>query len=116
MPIDPSIVLGVKPPRFEQDDPISMFGKVLGAKSALAQSDLQQLQMQQARQGIADEQALRSAYQQSGGDRVKLRELLTTGGQYKALRDLDKFEIDQKKAAAAIGKDESAAAKISMTC
>jgi hypothetical protein len=59
MPIDPSIILGIKTPRIEQTDPLDSYAKVLGLKSAIAQGGMQDLQMQQARQGMESDQRIR---------------------------------------------------------
>ena len=52
---------------------------------------------QQAQQGMADEQAVRSAYQQSGGDQNKLMQILQNGGQFKAGQALQKQMLDSQK-------------------
>lgn len=104
MAIDPSIILGVKPLQLPQNDPLETFGKSLSLKALMGQNDLQGLQMQQARQGIDDDTAVRDAYRQSGGDSATLRKLLTGGGQFKAIQALDKFELEKREKEGSIGK------------
>jgi hypothetical protein len=113
MPIDPSIILGVKPVnlQFQQPDPIEQYGKVASLQALLGQGQLQGMQIDQAKQGMADDASYRTAYQQSGGDSARLRALLQGSGNYKALQALDKTELENKKTQAGIAKDTSAANK-----
>lgn len=59
--------------------------------------EMNQLEMAAKRQAVADEQSLRSAYQQSGGDQNKLMQLLTQTGQYKAAQGVQKSMLDTQK-------------------
>jgi hypothetical protein len=104
MPIDPSIVLGVRPVQIPQADPIEQFSKSMALKGLLNQNQIQN-------QAITDDQATRDAYQQAGGDNARLRSLLVQGGQYKGVQALDKFDLDQRAKSAEIGKNEAAAKK-----
>jgi hypothetical protein len=103
MGIDPRIILAAQGPQIEQTDPLARYGKILGIKNALGQGDLQGLQLQSAQQGMADEQAMRQAYQESGGDSARLRALLTERGQYKGVQALDKFDLERRDKEANIG-------------
>ena len=87
------------------------YGRMLGIQNAMQQGELHGLQTNAARRGIADEDALRSAYQQAGGDSARLRVLLQQGGQHKALEALNKSDLEQRAKEAGIGKDTAAAAK-----
>lgn len=62
-----------------------------------------------SRQSAADDTAVRTAYQQGGGDTNKIRQLLGSSGQYKALQAFDKnqIEVDDKKSS--IRKNTTAA-------
>lgn len=55
------------------------------------------LEMAAKRQAVADDAAIRSAYQQSGGDQNKLMQILQQGGNYKAAQGLQKSMLDTKK-------------------
>lgn len=103
MPIDPNIVLGIKNQPIIAQDPLEQYGKGLALKGLMGQQELQGLQMQQARQGVDDENAVRDAYRNAGGDNARLRALLQGGGQYKAIQALDKFELDKREKEAGIG-------------
>jgi hypothetical protein len=109
MPIDPSIIMGIKPASFVTPDPIEQYSKGLALKGLLGQQELQGLQTQQAKLGLADEAATRDAYKASGGDNDRLRALLQGGGQYKALQTLDKLMLDAEAKRAAIDKDRAQA-------
>lgn len=109
MAADSSIYSLIKP--VQQQDSLAQYGDALKIKALMGQGDLQALQMKQAQQGLDDEQAIRSAYQQSGGDPVKLRSLLQGGGQYKSLQTLDKLDLENQAKRATIGKDNAAASK-----
>lgn len=99
MTIDPSIIAGLRQVQIQQPDPLEQYGKALTLKGLLGQQELQGLQTQQARQGVEDDAATRSAYQNAGGDNARLRSLLQSSGQYKAIQALDKFnlETDEKR-------------------
>jgi hypothetical protein len=56
-----------------------------------------QLKMAAARQTAADDRAMRSAYQQSGGDQNKLMQALQAGGNYKAAQALQTQLLGQQK-------------------
>jgi len=103
MAVDPSIILGIK--QFQAPDPIEQYTRGIGLQQLLGQQDVQQMQMQQARQSLDDENATRDAYRQSGGDSARLRALLTERGQYKPLQALDKMELDRREKESTIGKN-----------
>jgi hypothetical protein len=72
-----------------------------GNKLALA---FKRMQQQQAEQGMADDQAMRSAYSTSGGDQGKYRNALVNAGNYKAVQALDATALTNRKTNADIGK------------
>lgn len=112
MGIDASVIAGLRAPQIQQaPDPFDQYGKSLALRGLMQKGELQGMQMDEARRGLADEEALRSAYRQSGGDSAQLRALLQQGGQYKQIQALDKFDLERRGKEATIGKDESAGAK-----
>lgn len=114
MPIDPSIVMGVRPIPVQSADPMERIAKIMNLRNAQDQGDLQGLQLQQARQGLEDETAVRDAYKASGGDSQRLRALLAERGLRKPLMELDKADLETKAKNAAIDKDKAAAGKSTM--
>lgn len=104
MALDPSIPLGIKSPRIELDDPLDRAGKSFALQNLMRQGELQQ-------RALTDDEAVRAAYQQAGGDSARLRALLQGGGQFKALEALDTRELARRKAEADIRKDTAAAGK-----
>lgn len=64
-----------------------------------------QLELTAKRQSVADDNAVRKAYAQSGGDPNKIRALLQQGGSYKALNAYDKNQLDAQEARGKIAKD-----------
>lgn len=111
MGIDASIISGIRPVQLQQQDPLDSYAKSLTLQNLMQKGDLEGLQVQQARQGINDENAVRSAYQQSGGDSARLRALLGQGGQYKQIQALDKLKLAQDEKQSSINKNTAAAAK-----
>lgn len=111
MPINPSIILGLRQSEYKAPDPIEQYGKAQTLKALMTQGEVQDLQAQQLRQGIADEDAVRDAYRTSGGDPTRLRSILQGGGQYKAIQALDKADLEKRAKEAQIGKDEADAKK-----
>lgn len=103
MAVDPSIILGIK--QYQAPDPIEQYTRGIGLQHLLGQQDLQQMQMQQARQAFDDENATRDAYRQSGGDSARLRALLTERGQYKPLQALDKMDLERREKESTIGRN-----------
>lgn len=104
MAIDPNIILGIRPVRINQQDPMEQYAKGLTLKNLMAQSEMQDIAM-------ADEQATRAAYQQAGGDPAKARALLAQGGQYKQVQALDKSALETQEKQSTIRRNEAAAAK-----
>lgn len=107
MPIDPSIILGVKPAQFQQQDPMEQYSKSLALKNLMQQGDLQGIQTQAAQRGLEDENIIRDAFKES--DPALRRAKLMSGGQYKQLQSMDAADLDARAKNAAIGKDEAAA-------
>lgn len=104
MGIDSSIISRLVPAQIQQSDPLERYGKSLALKNLMMQGE-------QGERALADENAVRDAYRQSGGDSKALRALLQSGGQYKQIQALDKFELENEAKRATIGKDKAAAGK-----
>jgi len=109
MAIDPSIITsGIRPPTpIQIDDPLSSYGKAVQLKALVGQNQMQGIQMQQAQQQLADDQAVRQAWQEGGGDAAKIRDLLAQRGQYKAAMAFDKANLENKKIQGDIDKTHS---------
>lgn len=113
MAIDPSIILGIKQPQIQQTDPLEQAGGIMRLKALMGQGELQALQTSAAKREFEDEEAVRSAYRDAGGDATRLRVLLGERGLYKPLQALDKFDLEKRAKEAAIGKDTAQAKKYS---
>lgn len=108
MPVDANIFQQYLKPVRSMSDYGDDMDKAESNKLTLAAS---RFSNQQAQQGVADDQKIRQAYQQSGGDQNKLMQLLQGGGQYKAGQALQKTMQDTQKAQGEIKKDEAQTAK-----
>ncbi len=69
------------------------------------QNQVNALQLQTARQGVADDNALRAATQQFGTDAAMNRNLLASTGNYKALGAYDKAQLDAAESRAKVTKE-----------
>jgi hypothetical protein len=115
MPIDPNIILGIKPIQLRERDPMEQYAKSMTLRNLMTQGDLQSLQMQTAKRGVEDDEAVRTAYRDAGGDNARLRALLGERGQYKAIQALDKHQLETDAKRAAIDKDKASAASSQVT-
>ena len=66
-----------------------------------------QLQLAANRLGLQDDQAMRQASMQAGGDQNKLLQLLQSGGQYKGAQALQKSMLDTQKTRADVDKTQA---------
>lgn len=108
MPIDPSIILSLRPPApIQSPDPLENYAKIMGVQNAMQQGQLGKLQLEQTQRTVDDERAVQDAYKQSGGDTTRFRQILGTLGQYKPVQALDKFDLEKRKTEAEIGKTTS---------
>lgn len=98
MPIDPSIILGVKP--IQIADPLEQYGKALTVRNLMQTSDMQS-------QKIADDQATRQAYIDSAGDQSKILPNLMSGGQYGAAQTFQKNQLENAQTQSVIGKNNA---------
>jgi hypothetical protein len=111
MPIDPRIILQGRSPRIAIRDPYQAVGDEVSIVNALQQGDINRLKLQDARQGMADEQAMRAAFIQSEGNNERFGALLGQGGLYKQRQAFDKANLENDKTRAVIGKDTATAGK-----
>lgn len=109
MPADASIYSLIQQPRAQS--PIEGIGGALQLKALVGQQELQGLQLKQAQKAIDDEAATSAAYAQSGGDPVKLKELLYSKGLFKPAMAVEKNTLDTERLRAATAKDRVAALK-----
>lgn len=107
MPIDPSIILGLRQPEIKVFDPVESTGRSLALQGLMGQQQLQGLQIQTARQGLEDEQAQRRALIDSGGDNARYRALLAGSGQHKAVSALDKQLLETEEKRSVIDKNKA---------
>lgn len=99
MPI-PNIIASIDNSPIQMRDPMDRFSKAMQLKQVMQTG-------QQQDQALADERAVREAYQQSGGDMGKLRQLLSGGGQYRQLQALEKNQLEAEKGRVGIDKDKA---------
>lgn len=109
MPINPQIALSYRSPDIQPFDPVADTQQKLTLKQLMLQSKA-------AQDSYDEDQAVRDAYKQSGGDVTRLRDLLTQGGHYKAVQSFDKADLENKKIKAELGAKsaETAAKKIAI--
>lgn len=99
MAIDASIIGGLRPIQIQQQDPLTQYGKALQLKALMNQGEQSDI-------ALADDRATRQAFQQSGGDLSKARELLMQGGQYKQVQSIDKTLLENKEKQSTIDKNQ----------
>lgn len=109
--VDTSILSRLQPLQVQQRDPLESYGKALTLKNLAGQGDLQALQLQQAQQGVADDQATRQAFTGAGGDESATLKALLSGGQYKAAQALQTAILARKEKESTIGKNDATAGK-----
>jgi len=102
MPINPSIIgqLNAKPLQF--GNPLDDYTKAQTMRHLMLQGNAQE-------QAASDEEAVKQAYQQSGGDVNKLRQSLYGAGQHKTLEALDKNLLDNQVKQSTIKQNDSRA-------
>ncbi len=118
MPIDSNIALQVQQPA----DPLERYGKVLALKNAIQQGQSGQLQLQQQQTDFDDQQKLKQAYSDAGGDLLKTQEnAMKLGVSPKLIINLkssvlqqakDMADLDEKKYTALKSKNEIVGGKI----
>lgn len=96
MELNPNIILQGKTPTFDAPDPMAQYGKALQLKGMLTQQTLQD-------QSMADDQAARQAFSQSGGDQAAYLKSLASSGNFKAYQAALKAQQDAEKAKAETG-------------
>jgi len=101
--IDPSIALGVRPPQIapvEIETPLERYGKILSLRGLMQRGELTDLQLQQERQQMADEQGIRGLF--TGGQRPTLGQLGAYGLRgLQVQKELNAFDEQKLKTDAA---------------
>src|SRR4030095_8959327 len=108
-PIDPNIILGLRPAQIQQPDPFERYAKVAGIQAAMGQQELQGLHIQQARQAMEEEAQTKQAFSQAGGDRPSAIRALYGMGLHKPALALEKAGLEEEAKRATIRKDTAAA-------
>lgn len=96
MPINASIIGGLRSPRITVPDPEQEYSNAIKLKGLMGQ----QQDQDQAR---ADDMAVRDAYKASAGDQNAVLKALASDGQYKAANAIQKQILDAEKARADVG-------------
>lgn len=76
--------------------PLEQYAQGQTVRNLMQAGQLQDVQLQQAQKGIADEEQVAAAYRESGGDPIKLRDLLYGKGLYKQATAADKAGLERK--------------------
>jgi hypothetical protein len=103
MPIDPSIIAGIKPIQIQ--DPLESYGKSLTLQTLMQKGQMQD-------QEIQDQQAYRQAFKDAGGDSAKLGQNLMNAGLGKQYGEFQKTQFEAQKAQSGIAKDKAETSKI----
>lgn len=111
MPIDASIISGLRTPQFQTRDTGEEYAKALRIQALMGQREMQDLQTQEARRGIADEDATRLAYREGGGDPTRVRQILGERGLYKPAQTIDKLLLESREKESVIGRNTASANK-----
>lgn len=104
MALNPNIILGLQPVKFQTADPLDSAQRALTLQGLMGQQDLQGMQLRQAQQAEADDMATRDAFK-AGGDQKAIIDRLMGAGQYKPAQALQKNMLDAEKARVGIDKD-----------
>jgi hypothetical protein len=107
--IDASIPLQVKPVALA--DPVAQYGNVMAIQNAMNQNRLADLQYKQLQTAQSDEEAVKNAFTQAGGDLTGARNALMQKGLYKPALALDEAERKRRMEAANITEKDIKAAK-----
>ena len=99
MPADASIYSLIRPQQ-SLPNPVEQYGQVMTLKNLMGQQKIQE-------RAIADDESIRSAYQTSGGDPVKLKELLYGKGLYKPAMEVEKYTREKTKSDSDLLKNDS---------
>lgn len=102
MAIDPSIIFQLQ--QYKAPDQMQGMQQAMTIGNLMQQAQMGRLQMQQHEQAMADDQAVRQAYQSAGGDEAKIGETLRQSGQYKAYQAFQKSLQERAKEKAATDK------------
>ena len=109
MPIDASIPLQAKP--IQLDNPLASYANVMAIQGAMNQNKLHDLQYRKMETDLADERAVKEAFQGAGGDLTGARNALMGRGLYKPALALDEAERKRRLETANITEKDIKAAK-----
>ena len=99
------IAQGVAPPQVET--PTQAAGHMLQLRSLAQQGQMQDLALQQQRQDFQDQQTMRQAYMESGGDMDKFQQLLMQrGASSKAIQDAAMQRLTMRETLAKLNDQE----------
>ena len=104
-------IYGMIRPQAQVQGPLDTYAQGMQLKALIGQGDLQDLQRRQLERGIADEESTAAAYRESGGDPVRLKDLLYGRGLYKPAMAAEKNALEAEAKRAAMAKDKAAAGK-----
>jgi len=111
MVADASIYSQIRAPQ-QMDGPLDQFTKTLQLKNMLDDQALRGMQREQIQGQLGEERAYRTAAMESGGDMMKLKNLLYQRGAPTKAMALEKTILENKKAQGEIGKTDSETYKI----
>lgn len=103
--IDSRIALGLNPPQYVS--PLETAGKALTLRSLLDERDLREIQKQKIQREFSDDDALRAASVEAGGDPRRLSALLYQRGLPTKALAIEKQVVDTDRARAGAQKDAS---------
>lgn len=110
MPIDPNIILGVKPAQIQQTDPMDSYAKSLTLQHLMKQGDLADVNLASAKQGQQNSASTRAAVM-AGGTPEEVGQRILQSGDIKGYQDYTKNLSETALRNATIGKDNAAAGK-----
>lgn len=107
MPIDPNIILGVRPVQIQQQDPLESYGKSLTLQNLMRQGDLQNLQYDEAKRASDSNQRIAALF--AANPKATSAEVMgidpTRGMAFR------KSELEAEQAAATTAKNRAEATK-----
>jgi len=99
-----SSIYGLIKPAAAAPGPLDQYGQAMTLKNLMGQGDLHALQLKAAQRNFDEEDATSAAYKESGGDPMKLKELLYGRGLVKPAMAAEKNALDTQKTRGEIDK------------
>ena len=106
MPADASIFSLIRPAA-PQEGPVDQYAKILGLRNMQDESALRALQRTALTNQLQEEDAFRAAAQESGGDMMKLRDLLYKRGAAKSAMSVEDRRLKAEKDAAELARTKT---------